>query len=312
MQRTLSTNEFYFTSADGAARVYVKEWLPKEEPCAILLVAHGMAEHINRYDEFASFLADYGILVVGPDHLGHGKTVRNFDELGFFAEENGWQLLVDNLHILQTMEKEMHPNVPIFLFGQSMGSFLARTYMMDYGDDLAGVILSGTGAVLPPVVHTAQAIAAAERKKFGMMHRSATLDRMGFGSYNKPFAPNRTKFDWLTRDDAAVDAYCADPYCGFTFTVAAFQDLFGGVQRVQNRRNLARVLPTLPILVFSGAEDPVGGNGRGVQKVVHELQDAGLKKVTAKLYAGGRHEMLNELNRGQVYSDVLTWIENRL
>ena len=219
---------------------------------------------------------------------------------------------MDNLHILHEMEKEAHPHVPIFMFGQSMGSFLVRTYMMDYGDDLAGAILSGTGYIPTAMVHVAQTVAAAEYKKFGPMHRSAILDRMGFGSYNKPFAPNRTKFDWLTRDAAAVDAYCADPYCGFTFTVSAFQDVFAGVQKVQHRRNLAHVLPTLPVLVFSGVEDPVGGNGRGVQKVVHELQDAGLKRVTAKLYADGRHEMLNELNRGQVYSDVLTWIENRL
>lgn len=308
----INTNEFYFTSADGAARVYVKEWIPQEEPCAILLIAHGMAEYINRYDEFASFLAEYGILVAGPDHLGHGKTVKDPDELGFFAEENGWQLLVENLHILKTMEQEAHPGVPIFMLGNSMGSFLVRTYMIDYGDDLAGVLLCGTGEMATAAIRGVQAIAAAERKKFGPMHRSSVLDRMSFGSFNKPFAPNRTKFDWLTRDDAVVDAYCDDPYCGFTFTVSAFQDLFNGLLKIQNRRNMAKILPTLPIFLFSGAEDPVGNCGKGVQKVVHALQDAGMQKMTVKLYVGGRHEVLNELNRGQVYSDVLTWIENRL
>ncbi len=307
-----STNEFYFTSADGAARVYVKEWLPEGEPCAILLISHGMAEHINRYDEFASFLTEYGVLVAGPDHLGHGRSVRSVDDLGFFAEKNGWQLLVENLNQLKIMEQEAHPGTPIFLLGHSMGSFIARTYMIDYGDDLAGVLLSGTGEMPTAALRAGQALAAAERRKYGARHRSATLDRLSFGGFNKAFAPNRTKFDWLTRDAAAVDAYCADPYCGFVFTVAAFQDLFGGLLKVQNRRNLAKILPGLPVLIFSGADDPVGANGRGVLKVAHALQDAGLKRVTVKLYADDRHEILNELNRGQVYADVLTWIENRL
>ena len=184
--------------------------------------------------------------------------------------------------------------------------------MIDYGDDLAGVLLSGTGEMPTAALRAGQALAAAERRKYGARHRSATLDRLSFGGFNKAFAPNRTKFDWLTRDAAAVDAYCADPYCGFVFTVAAFQDLFGGLLKIQNRRNLAKILPGLPVLIFSGADDPVGANGRGVLKVAHALQDAGLKRVTVKLYADDRHEILNELNRGQVYADVLTWIENRL
>ena len=141
---------------------------------------------------------------------------------------------------------------------------------------------------------------------------SSRLNQLSFGSFNKKFAPNRTQNDWLSRDDAVVDAYSSDPYCGFVFTVAAFQDLFTGLSYIQNRRNLAKILPGLPVFLLSGSEDPVGNNGRGVQKVAHALLDAGVKNVTVKLYAGARHEALNEINRGQVYSDVLTWIENRL
>lgn len=308
----VSTNEFYFTAHNGAARVHVREWLPETEPSAVLLIAHGMAEHIGRYDEFASFLADYGILVAGPDHLGHGKTAATPEEQGFFAERNGWQMLVDAMHQLQQIETDAHPGVPVFLFGHSMGSFVARTFMIDYGDDLAGVILSGTGDVSEPTLRVAQALAAAERRKHGPAYRSPLLDRLTTGAYNKSFAPARTPFDWLSRDPAVVDAYCADPDCGFTFTVAAFQDLFSGLLRIRNRRNLAKILPTMPVLMFAGAEDPVGDFGRGVQRVAHMLQDAGLRNVMVKLYAGDRHEVLNEPNRGQVYADVLTWIENRM
>ena len=308
----MTTNEFYFTSANGIQRVFAKEWLPPEEPVAILLISHGMAEYIERYAEFAAFLAEYGILVAGLDHCGHGKSVRTPDDLGFFAEEDGWNLLVENLHLLRTKEEDAHPGLPVFLLGHSMGSFLARTYMMNHGDGLAGVILCGTGVVPEAAIRAGQAIAAMERKKYGSHHRSSRLNQLSFGSFNKKFAPNRTQNDWLSRDDAAVDAYSSDPYCGFVFTVAAFQDLFTGLSYIQNRRNLAKILPGLPVFLLSGSEDPVGNNGRGVQKVAHALLDAGVKNVTVKLYAGARHEALNEINRGQVYSDVLTWIENRL
>lgn len=312
MKLYMTTNEFYFTSSNGIQRVFAKEWLPPEEPVAILLIAHGMAEHIERYAEFASFLAEYGILVAGADHCGHGKSVRTPDDLGFFAEEGGWNLLVENLHRLRSIEEEAHPGLPVFLLGHSMGSFVARTYIMEHGDGLAGVLLCGTGEVPAPAIRAGRALAALERKKYGSHHRSSRIDQLCFGSFNKPFAPNRTRFDWLTRDAAIVDQYCADPYCGFVFTVAAFQDLFYGLSYIQNRRNLAKILPSLPVFLFSGSEDPVGGCGRGVQKVAHAMLDVGVKNVTVKLYAGGRHEVLNERNRGQVYSDVLTWIENRL
>ena len=308
----MSYNEFYFTSCNGQGKIFVREWIPPEETCAILLIAHGMAEHSNRYHEFASFLSEYGVLVAALDHCGHGKSVRNADDLGFFAEKDGWNLLVQNIHRLRTIEEEAHPHTPVFLLGHSMGSFLVRTYIMEHSEGLAGALLCGTGETPIPVIRAGKALAALERKKFGARHRSERLNRLSFGSFNKAFAPNRTNFDWLTRDDAIVDEYAADPYCGFIFTVSAFNDLFDGLLAIQNRRSLAKILPTLPIFLFSGAQDPVGNNGRGVQKVAHALLDAGVKNVTVKLYANGRHEILNELNRGQVYSDVLTWIENRL
>lgn len=308
----INTNEFYFTSADGASRVYVKEWLPQEEPSAILLISHGLGEHINRYSEFAAFMAEYGVLVAGADHPGHGKTASGAEDLGFFAEENGWKLLVDNLHILQQMEQDAHIGVPIFLLGHDMGARVVQNYMMDYCDELNGAILSAAGELKERQLRAALAVAAAEELQFGPRHRSVTLDRLFACTYNKRFAPTRTKFDWLTRDEAMVDSYCADPACGFLTTVSAYRDVLKGTLEVQNHRNLTQIMPNLPVFMFAGEMDPMGDRGRGMQKLAHALQDAGVRRLTVKLYADGRHNMLHERSREQVYSDILTWIGNRV
>jgi alpha-beta hydrolase superfamily lysophospholipase len=308
----ITTNEFYFTSADGADRIYVKEWLPHEEPSAILIVAHGLGEHIGRYDAFAAYMAEYGVLVAGPDHPGHGRTAESPERLGFFAEENGWQTMVDNLHILQNMEQDAHPGVPVFLMGHGMGALLVRCCTMDYADRLRGAILCGCGDQPEHIIRTAQLLAAAEEKRFGPHHRSLALEKLLFGPFNRKFAPNHTKFDWFNRDEAAVNAFIYDPLTGFIPTVSAFRDLLQGMRKAQNRRNQAQVMPDLPIFILGGEMDPVGGGGRNVQKMVHALQDAGVRKLTVKLYADSRHDLLHELNRGQVYNDILTWLGNRL
>lgn len=308
----INTNEFYFTAADGTDRIYVKEWIPQDEPSAILIIAHGMGEHVERYSEFANFMAEYGVLTAGPDGLGHGRSVKDTDDLGFFAEENGWQQMVDNLHILQTMEQDARPGVPIFFFGYDMGAAMVRCYMMDYCDELSGAILCGTGDLPESAIRGAMALAAVEEKRFGPRHRSAALERLWYGSFNRKFAPNRTKFDWLTRDDAVVDAYSDDPCCSFVPTVSAFKDMFRGMLKAQNHRNQAKIMPNLPVFIFGGEMDPMGSDGKGIQKAAHAMRDAGVLKLTVKLYADGRHDMLHELNRGQVYSDILTWIGNRV
>ncbi len=308
----INTNEFYFTSADGAARVYVKEWLPHEEPSAVLIVGHGLGEHMDRYGEFANYMAEYGVLVAGPDHLGHGRTADDPERLGFFAEENGWQTMVDNLHILQDMEQEAHPGVPVFLMGQGMGALLVRCCTMDYSGGLRGVILCGCGDQPETLIRTAQVLAAAEEKRFGPHHRSLAVEKLLFGPFNRKFAPNHTKFDWLSRDESVVDAFIYDPLSGFVPTVSAFRDLLRGMAKAQNRRNQAQVMPDLPMFILGGEMDPVGGGGRNVQKMVHALQDAGVRKLTVKLYADSRHDLLHEPNRGQVYADILTWLGNRL
>lgn len=307
------TNEFYFTSYDGKSRIFAKEWLPPEEPCAILMVAHGLAEHIERYAEFAEYLAEYGILVVGSDHLGHGKTVVSEEDYGYFGDNSdAWNLLVENLHILRLTVQNAYPNLPVFLLGHSLGSFLARGYIQAHSEGLAGVLLSGTGDASPAVLHAGLALAALEEKKNGPRFRSKRLDSLCFGAYNKRFAPNRTAMDWLSRSEADVDAYIEDPACGFVSTVSAFRTVLNGMLTIQNKRNLAKILPGLPVFLFSGAKDPVGDNGHGVLKVAHALEDSGVRNVTVKLYTECRHELFHELNREQVYSDVLTWIENYL
>ena len=306
------TNEFYFTSYDGKNRIFAKEWIPQEEPNAILMISHGMTEHIGRYARFAEFLNEYGILVVGPDHTGHGKSIVSEEDYGYFGEQNAWKVMVENLHVLRLLEQNAHPSVPVFLFGHSMGSFLARSYIMGHSDGLSGVLLCGTGEFSPAVLRMGQAIAALEEKKHGPRYRSERLQALCFKAYNKKFAPARTPFDWLTRDESMVDAYLQDPACGFVFTVSAFRALFGGLMEIQNRKNLAKILPKLPIFLLSGTKDPVGNNGHGVLHVAHALQDSGVRNVTVKLYTDCRHELLNELNYRQVYLDILTWMENQL
>ena len=303
--------EFTYPSSDGVHAIHAQEWVPQVPLRGVVQIVHGVAEHMGRYEGAAAFLAEHGYLVCGEDHLGHGKTAQQGEE-GFFGEKDGWSLVTRDVAALRKLQGEKYPDQPYFLLGHSMGSFLTRTYLINYPGTLTGVILSGTGQESAPLVPLGKWLAGLERRRLGHRGISPLVDKLSLGAYNRKFAPNRTGADWISRDTAVVDAYCADPYCGFVFTVAAFQDLFSGLCYIQNKRNLAKILPGLPVFLFSGSEDPVGGNGRGVQKVAHALLDAGVRNVTVKLYAGARHEVLNELNRGQVYSDVLTWIENHL
>lgn len=304
---------FFFPSYETGQPVFAREWLPEPQaPRAILLLAHGMAEHTGRYGDFAGFLSRNGILVAGCDHLGHGQTARTPAELGYFSDGDGWEALVENLHALRQKEEAAHPGLPVFVLGHSMGSFVTRNYLIRHGDGLAGALLSGTGQMPMAAVRAGQVVAAAERAAKGPRHPSALLDSLCFGSYNRRFAPARTRFDWLSRDNASVDAYMADPLCGFVLTVSAFQSLFTGLCRIREKAALRQIPHDLPVFFFSGTDDPVGGYGRGVQKAAHALREAGLTNVQVRLYEGGRHEMLNEINREQVYQDVLTWLQKRL
>ncbi len=294
--------------------IYYYRWLPEEESQikGIVQIAHGMAEHALRYERFAQFLTQHGFVVFASDHRGHGKTAGPFENSGFFAQENGWNLVVNDIHNLTNIIKDTYKGKPIFLFGHSMGSFLSRSFLFDFGNEIKGVILSGTGGDPGIMGKIGRLIAKYESNKKGKRHRSILLNKLSFGSFNNAFKPNRTDFDWLSRDNAEVDKYIKDEYCGFVCTSGLFVDLLTGIIEIHKKENLIKMPKNLPVYFMSGEKDPVGNNAKGVNQVAMMFQKAGLNDVNVKIYTEGRHEMLNEINRTDVFEDILFWLESKL
>jgi alpha-beta hydrolase superfamily lysophospholipase len=296
---------------DGAT-VYVNRWLPSGQPKAIVQIAHGMAEHSDRYARFAERLNTSGYAVYANDHRGHNHTAGSHRDTGYFADADGWKSVVGDLVAVTEQARTDHPGLPVFLFGHSMGSFLSRAYAADHGRDLAGLILSGTAGDPGLLGKVGKLVATVEGKLRGGRHRSGLMNTMSFGQYNSAFKPNRTEFDWLSRDDAEVDKYVADEWCGEVFTSRAWADLLGGLAAVNSDALVSRIPKDLPVHLLSGDKDPVGDNGKGVKAVAEQLRRLGVKDVTVKLYPEGRHEMLNETNRNDVMNDVVTWLDSRI
>ena len=303
--------EFRYPSARTAFSIYARVWLPDAPPRAVVQLVHGVAEHVGRYAEIADFLSRHGFLVCGEDHLGHGKTVEN-GSYGFFAPEHGWELVVRDVRRLREIMGNRYPRLPYILLGHSMGSFLARTYLILYPGTLDGVILSGTGQEPAPLIALGRALAGLECRRLGPQGVSPLVDALSLGAYNRRFRPNRTSADWISRDPAAVDAYLADPLCRSKCTASMFRDMLGGLQFIGKKSNLRNMDLDIPVLFLSGDRDPVGGMGRGVQKVRTRFSEAGCRDVTLKLYPGGRHEMFHEINQQEVFEDVLAWLEDKL
>ena len=296
-----------YASVTGQELEY-RLWQPEGEVRGVVQVAHGMAEHIARYDGMARALNAAGFVVVGNTHLGHGERATT---LGYFADHGGWDALLDDMDALRRKTQALWPDAPYFLLGHSMGSFLARTYCLRYEDGLRGVILSGTGH-FPQGTVAAGLLIARLQCLLGMARKpSKLLSGMSFGANNKRVQNPRTGYDWLSTDPAEVDKYIADPYCGFDFTAGGFRDLFTGLKRLAPA-NLSAMKPDVPVWLFSGAEDPVGDAGAGVQATADELRAAGVRDVSVTLYAGGRHEMFNERDRARVLSDLIEWMSGKL
>ncbi len=292
-----------FASVTGEQLEY-RLWQPEGEVRGVVQIAHGMAEHIARYDGMARALNAAGYAVVGHTCLGHGEKAQT---LGFFAERDGWDALLEDVNALRKQTQALWPDAPYFLLGHSMGSFVARTYALKYEKGLKGLILSGTGHFDQGTVSAGLLIAKLQCL-FGMAKKtSKLLSKMSFGANNKRIANPRTGFDWLSTDEAEVDKYIADPYCGFDFTAGGFRDLFTGLKRLAPE-NLTAMEKDVPVWLFSGAEDPVGNAGAGVRTTAEELKAAGVKDVSVTLYEGGRHEMFNEKDRAKVLADLIGWL----
>lgn len=307
-----SFQDFYFQSSTGRTSIHALKCVPDGKPRAVVQIAHGIAEHIDRYRPFMEFLADNGFVAAGNDHLGHGKSIRVPEEQGFFAEKDGWWRVVDDMDKLHDIMSKEYPELPYVLFGHSMGSFLTRTYLIKHPDKYDGVILSGTGHQSPALVLGGNAAASVMAKLNGAMGDGAKLDSLAFGTYLNKIENPRTKFDWLSRDTEQVDKYIADPLCGFVGKIGLYRDMMQGIKFITDKKNIAQMNKEKPVYFMSGDGDPVGDYGKGVERAYKAFCDAGLHDVFMRLYPGGRHEMLNETNKEQVYQDILSWLNEKI
>lgn len=304
--------DFYFNSSTGKNKIHARMCVPDAEPRAIVQIIHGIAEYIDRYDEFMSFLADNGIIAVGTDHLGHGKSIESEEQTGFFAYDNGWDYAVRDEEVLRLAVHENYPELPIIVFGHSMGSFMARTLLIRYPDAFNAAIISGTGNQGAALVNGGLFMGNLVTGLKGAHHYSKFLNNLAFGSYNKIYDNPKTEYDWLSRDEANVQKYIDDPLCGFIPSCSLFRDMMAGVKFITNKKNLTAMNKDMPVYFMSGDMDPVGECGKGVQKAYNNFLEAGMKDVSIKLYPGGRHEMLNEINKDEVYTDILAWLGSKI
>ena len=300
--------EYSLPSKSGVADVFVRCWMPSEGVKAIFQIVHGMAEHGERYEDFAKHLCGKGFAVVVDDHIGHGKSVKTDDDLGYFGDNMGWDSLVEDERTITEFIKNEIPDAPIVFFGHSMGSFIAREYIRRYGTDerIKATIFCGSSGKNPAAA-IAIRIAGAIAKMKGVMHRSEFINKIAFGTYNSRIPNAKTPFDWLTTDAEIVDKYISDKYCGFLFTAAGYKDLFTILHKVSGKDWYNEVCNDIPILLTAGEEDPVGTYGKGIKEIYNSLINAGKKDVTIKLYPAMRHEILNETERAAVYEDIAAW-----
>lgn len=302
--------DFWYESK-GAGKIHACRWTPEGQPKAVVQIVHGIAEFVERYDDFANFLTGHDIAVVGEDHMGHGQSINGDGIQGYF--HGGWFTAIEDTMQLMRDTMEAYPGVPYILFGHSMGSFMARTILCKYpASGIHAAIICGTGwqpsFALPALIKVVEGIC----KKTGETNPNETLQGMVFGSYNKKVEHPRTPFDWLTRDAKIVDDYIAHPLCGFTASCGLLREMLKGIHYIQQKNNLAAMNKDLPVFFIAGGDDPVGPYGKGVQKCADTFVSVGMTDVKTKIYPLCRHEILNEINKEEVYEDVLRWIQTKL
>lgn len=299
--------EFYFESYCGTNKIHAVKWIPDGQPRCILQIVHGMCEYVERYEEFAAFLSSHNIMVVGEDHLGHGKSMGN-NPPGYFCEKNPERVVVEDVRILKEMIQEEYTDVPYVLFGHSMGSFITRNFIHKYGAEIDGAVISATGLPTKATLATMKVVVSVLTAVQGGRHVSQFMDKMAFGRYLKRIDNPKTPVDWISVNEENVQKYLSDDLCGFTFTLNGFRTLQGVCSGLYDTEKIAAIPKELPLLFIYGDEDPVGGYGAGVEKSYQMYADAGMKKVSKILYPGKRHELLNEDNKMQIMQDVYAWI----
>lgn len=298
--------ENWFRATDGKT-IFYNEFVPENGKVKFVVqIVHGMAEHSERYTEFADFLVKKGAAVYASDHRGHGRNAMEPGEYGVWPQKKIWCTIIDDLKMVNDICAKNHPGVPIFVIGHSMGSFLTRSFISQYNFGVKGVILTGSGYNPTLLLQVGLLIAKLQCFFRGVGKSSKLLDKMSFGSFNKGYD---SPFQWLTRDQKIVDQYIEDPKCGGVFSCSFWRGFFSGLIAINKVRNVKKISRDLPILFLSGDNDPVGDSGKGVIKAVGFYKNLGLKKVEYKLYKDARHEILNEINREEVYQDIANWID---
>lgn len=304
---SVEVKEWFRPASSGWGQIFSRRWLG-EDPKAVLVMAHGMAEHSGRYDHFARFLAENGFAVYMNDHAGHGRSAQI---KGHFADKNGWEHVVSDLNALMDQAGEAHPGLPLLLMGHSMGSFLARSFLIRYGQRLRGCVLCGTMGKNPGVP-AGKALSAVQMKVLGPRSRGEKLNSLATAGYNRRIENPVNASAWLSTDDSVCKAFEADPLSNFAFTAAGYHDLFTGLEEISSPQWAQKVPQDLPVFLIAGEQDPVGNYGQGPRQVADWLLAAGVRNVQMKLYPGMRHEVLNEKGKEQVYADVLAWLNLRL
>ena len=303
--------DFTLPSSAPGRMLHAFRCVPEGEVRAIVQLSHGMVEFIDRYKPLAEYLAARGILVTGNDHLGHGGSIRTRADYGYFAEPDGNRAVLDDLHAMTVLTKQLYPSMPYFLLGHSMGSFYARQYLCEWGSELDGAIILGTGFQPKALVAFARTVCRVLAVFFGWQHRSRLVAELSFLGYNKGLE-GRTTHDWLNRDQTEVDKYLAEERCTFTFTLNAYYSMFSGILRLHDPAFLARMPKELPLLFLSGDADPVGEQGKGVRRAIQSLKDAGVQNIESIFYPGARHELLVETNKLEVFGDIAAWLDKQL
>jgi len=307
MVRGMKTADFTFRAPDGAS-LHVSGWAV-DSPKAIVQVIHGMAEHGSRYARLAGALAAAGHTTYAHDHRGHGQSISEASPAGHLADNDSWTRIVEDAHAINREIARRHPGLPIIVLGHSMGSFVLQQLLFEHPDDMVAAALSGSNGKPPAKAAAGTIVARIERARLGRRRPSPLLTRLSFGDYNKAFAPARTEFDWLSRDPAEVDAYIADPLCGFPVSTQTWVDLLAALGGIAKPDNVAKVPKAMPLYLFAGDRDPVGEFGKGMQRLRDAYTRAGIRDVRLTLYPGGRHEMFNETNREEVTAGLVAWCD---
>lgn len=303
----MDAETFYLTASDNE-QIAVHRWLPLVKPRGIILISHGMAEYAMRYDRFADAAIAQGFGVYAPDHRGHGETAGSLLKLGYLADKNGFERVMEDLHELTLNIQSTHSDTSVILLGHSFGSFISQMYIEKYGNLLSGCVLSGTRGPDPLVVFGGKIAANIIAFFCGKKKQSPFLTQLSFGTYNKRISNPGSPNSWLSRDTSEVEKYDASPWAGFTCTTGFFQDLMAGLSYIHMNESFSGIPQNLPIFIICGSEDPVGTYGKTVKKLADILTDKGISDLTLRIYEGSRHELLNETNKEEVIDDILDWI----